>query len=303
MIDRRVLFLAALGAGCSHASGGGGGWQDPVDPPLLGKATLSVFQSDNGHCRWLQIDPIAGTRRPLAWLDDDCGEPVVTWSPDGRRAVIWNADYPEDHLVEVSLTSGAWRKVLPPPGTIDSLFYRDGHLLAWTTVDVPASLMERLGLRKAGSDSTLAQAFRLEDGGWAPTEATPPDQALRAEYESSSMSATTDDLPDSAPSGLSEKLADDYGYDEWRLLGRSDAMIAFSGGSPIGIVIFKRANGKWDAAGGQGVDDYGDSLTSMKLRDHYLLLTGDLTQLFDLQAQRLVYSSTDSVQTVFWPLP
>lgn len=303
MIDRRVLFLIALTTGCSHATVGGGGWQDPVDPPLLGKATLSVFQSDNGHCRWLQIDPVAGTRRPLAWLDDDCGEPVVTWSPDGRRAVIWNADYPDDHLVEVSLTSGAWRKLTAPPGAIDSLFYRDGHLLAWTTVDVPASLMERIGLRKASSSSTLEQAFRLEDDGWEPTEATPPDEALRAEYESSSMSAESDDLPDRAAGSITDKLADDYGYDEWRLLGRSDAIIAYSGGAPIGVVLFKRGNGKWEDAGGEAIDDYGDSVLSLKLRDHYLLLTGDYTRVFDLQAQRMVYSSTDSVQTVFWPLP
>src|SRR5207244_4312262 len=110
-------------------------------------------------------------------------------------------------------------------------------------------------------------SFRLEGGAWVASHETPPDGELRAEYESSTMAIGYPDLK-KAPESIASKLSEDYGYDDWRELGRNDALIAYSEETPVGIIVFRRPSGKWEAAD-TPTGEYSDSSTSLQLRGHY----------------------------------
>jgi hypothetical protein len=262
--------------------------------------TLSLFESQGTACLWVQLEPISGTRRVLLHLREDCDEPSVTWSPDGRQAVVMNATA----LYQVSLATLRWRPLPAPPGYLQWLFVRDGVLWAWSEVSQPAPLLVRIGLKPpepAVSDGT--HSFRLSEDGsdWIPERAEiPDDEQLRlydsadATYESSDLVPVSPDVARAADKALE-------GPNDWREMGGPGAIEPSSPDGPQSLIYLRQPDGSYapDPTGPNGPV----APMMVSVRDHWAIVDTTPARLYDGATGTLLWKADDNDANVcFWPL-
>jgi hypothetical protein len=297
-VRRQWLAAAVVAAGCSRPAVSP--WTDPEDPPLTAPVTLSLFESQGTACLWVQLEPISGSRRVLLHLRDDCDEPSVTWSPDGRQAVVMNATA----LYQVSLATLRWRPLPAPPGDLQWLFIRDGVLWAWTEVSQPEPLLVRIGLKRpepAVSDGT--HSFRLSADGsdWIPERAEIPDDEQLRLYDSADATYESSDLVPVSPDVA--KAADKAyeGPNDWRELGGPAVIEPSSPDGPQSLIYLRHSDG------GYALDPFAPNLpvTPMivSVRDHWAIVDTTPVRLYDGEKGTLLWKSEDNDANVrFWPL-
>lgn len=297
-VRREWLAAAVIAAGCSRPAVSP--WTDPEDPPLTAPMTLSLFESQGTACLWVQLEPVSGARRVLLHLREDCDEPSVTWSPDGRQAIVMNAST----LYQVSLSTLRWRPIPMPPGDLQWLFVRDGVIWAWSEVSQPAPLLVRIGLKGAApavSDGT--HSFRLSADGtdWIPEHAEIPDDEQLRIYESAEATYESSDLVPVSPEVA--KAADKAleGPNDWRELGGPGAIEPSTPDGPQTLIFLRLANGSYalDPAGPQGPVNP----MIVSVRDHWAIVDTTPVRLYDGAKGTLVWKADDGDANVcFWPL-
>lgn len=305
--------------------------QAAASAPAVTEATVSLLEPAGEGCEWIQLDPLAATRRVLVKLAVDCQGGATALSRDGKRGavrfwrggvsapVVGRPTFPErfptsafrDRLFLVDLTAGTSEELpLPPAGElIEFGFDASGRLLGLSLQKAPAPNPEH---------PLLAHAFAWEGGAWTKLDSKESDEGSGTGVlaQRKTLGERSNRVLD--PRFTPEEIQDDVLLDglyalspeqpdgEWTQLRRGKYTLVLWG-TPFGEDMLAtgllRAVEKGKAVALPGQPYKANDLVSLQARGAFLLVSladsGGHPRLY--RGRKLVWSSDTARAVTFWP--